>query len=139
MELSEYRKMVFRDVECPSGATATVRRLNTGDYLSVMGSVPGLNLLDGKHEIGNAKAEDLKKIHVFSLTRGVVEFCGGVLVDKNTADCGENELSVHDVTELDAAYLMGQIAELTNPPARVEGGLPEGASFSGKHGDSTNP
>ncbi len=140
MGLKEYLDKTRKTVVCPSGASAVIRKLNSGDFLEEMGSVPGLNVIREKGLDGKPEPLDPNQCHIASkvfLTRGVLEFSGEPVrvVDKRPEETKEGEFSVYSFSEEDKDFLVGAIVEFHQTPMKMLLGAtgkeigPQGARF----------
>jgi len=135
---SEYRKNLLKTVVAPSGAEFVIRRIRGKDILLSMGDVPlALYRAMTGEEVQLTDPEDIKaglKLMDAVIIAGVVD---PKIVDKPPEECGENELSIRELTDEDTMFLYSKIMEM-NTGGRagqeaIESFLTEGNSGSDRH------
>lgn len=126
---SEYRKGLTKLVTLSSGAEFLIRKVRGEDFIKSK-TVPLALLryseilesenIDQISNISDAFFNDFEKAYEYMdevIIAGVVE---PKIVKKPPEECGEDELSIHELTVMDTLELFGEIARFSDIPVTTE-------------------
>ena len=116
---SDFKKSRRKIIFLPTGGEIVIRRLTELDYATVIGDLP--SIFSGKTEEAAEELEtkikndpvkfwkDNRKMVVLVLCRGVVS---PKFVDKAPAECGDEEISIDDITIEEFNFILNEINSL---------------------------
>lgn len=107
----EYRQKITKTVVAPSGAEFVIKKVRGRDF--VFSEYIPIELFSEEQEITVARREELKSISRLMdevIIAGVIE---PKIVDKDSSECTDDELSIKELTDEDSIFLFNQITEFS--------------------------
>lgn len=111
MNASEYKRLAVKEIKCPSGLDVAIRKIVSMDYLK-LGILPD-TLMDFQAKALEGEVQDpdmAAKLQKMYLTQAVVPTKDLRIVDKELAECADNELPITLLSEDDVCFLIKEIS-----------------------------